>query len=90
MRLNEHYYPQFSAYIREGLATGTFAISSGFKNLFGAIWLHMAWLLEAEGERVRRSTGFFSRSRTKRISSRSARLPSGPRSCQRWASPTRR
>ena len=24
------------------------------KTLLGAIWLHMAWLLEAEGERVRR------------------------------------
>jgi len=54
MRLNEHCYPRFSTYTREGLATGQFGLSWGFKNLLGAIWLHMAWLLEAEGEQVRR------------------------------------
>jgi len=53
-RLNEHCYPQFTTYARGGLADGRFALSWGFKNLLGAIWLHMAWLLEAEGERVRR------------------------------------
>ena len=53
-RLNDHCYPRFSTYTHEGLATGRFALSWGFKNLLGAIWLHMAWLLEAEGERVRR------------------------------------
>jgi hypothetical protein len=26
----------------------------GFESLLGAIWLHMAWLLEAESERVHR------------------------------------
>lgn len=54
MRLNEHCYPQFSIYTRSGLATGRFALSWGFKGLIGAIWLHVAWLLEAEGERVKR------------------------------------
>jgi hypothetical protein len=54
MRLNEHCYPQFSIYTHGGLATGRFALSWGFKGLLGAIWLQMAWLLEAEGERVKR------------------------------------
>ncbi len=54
MRLNDHCYPRFSTYTREGLATGKFALSWGFKNLLGAIWLHMASLLEAESERVKR------------------------------------
>jgi hypothetical protein len=53
-RLNEHCYPRFTTYTRGGLAAGKFALSWGFKNLLGAIWLHIAWLLEAEGERVRR------------------------------------
>ena len=53
-RLNEHCYPQFTTYTIGGLAAGKFALSWGFKNLLGAIWLHMAWLLEAEGERVKR------------------------------------
>lgn len=53
-RLNEHCYPQFTTYTAGGLAAGKFALSWGFKNLLGAIWLHMAWLLEAEGDRVRR------------------------------------
>jgi len=52
--LNEHCYPQFTTYARGGLANGRFALSWNFKNLLGAIWLHMAWLLEAEGERVTR------------------------------------
>jgi hypothetical protein len=53
-RLNEHCYPQFNTYTVGRLAVGKFALSWGFKNLLGAIWLHMAWLLEAEGERVKR------------------------------------
>jgi hypothetical protein len=53
-RLSEHCYPQFTTYTIGRLAAGKFALSLGFKNLLGAIWLHMAWLLEAEGERVRR------------------------------------
>ena len=54
-RLKEHCYPQFTTYTRGGLADGRFALSPwGFKTLLGAIWLHMASLLEAEGERVRR------------------------------------
>jgi len=53
-RLSEHCYPQFTTYTNGGLAVGKFALSRGFKNLLGEIWLHMAWLLEAEGERVRR------------------------------------
>ena len=53
-RLKEHCYPLFTTYTIGGLAAGKFALSWGFKNLLGAIWLLMAWLLEAEGERVRR------------------------------------
>ena len=54
-RLKEHCYPQFTTYTRGGLADGRFALSPwGFKTLLGAIWLHMASLLETEGERVRR------------------------------------
>jgi hypothetical protein len=53
-QLNDHCYPRFTTYTRAGLAVGRFALSWGFENLLGAIWLHMAWLLEAEGERVRR------------------------------------
>ena len=54
MRLNEHCHPQFTIYTHGGLATGRFALSWGFQGLLGAIWLQMAWLLEAEGERVKR------------------------------------
>jgi len=54
IRLSENCYPQLNTYFRGGFATGKFALSWGFKNLIGAIWLHMAWLLESEGERVRR------------------------------------
>jgi hypothetical protein len=43
-RLTEHCYPKLSHY-----PDGRFALSYGFKNLFGAIWLQMAWLLSAEG-----------------------------------------
>jgi hypothetical protein len=54
MRLHEHCSPHFSTYVcDDGSATGRFALSWGFKGLLGAIWLHMAWLLEAEGEHVR-------------------------------------
>ena len=55
MRLHEHCSPHFSTYVRDdGSATGRFALSWGFKGLLGALWLHVAWLLEAEGNRVRR------------------------------------
>ena len=54
-RLQEHCLPQITIYSRGSLLpTGKFALSWGFKNLLGAIWLQMAWLLEAESERVRR------------------------------------
>ena len=54
-RLKEHCYPRFTTCTRGVLADGRFALSPwGFKTLLGAIWLHMAWLLEVEGERVRR------------------------------------
>jgi hypothetical protein len=42
-RISEHCYPKLSHY-----PDGRFALSYGFKNLFGAIWLQMAWLLSAE------------------------------------------
>lgn len=42
-RINEHCYPKLSHY-----PDGRFAMSYGFKNLLGAIWLQMAWLLSAE------------------------------------------
>jgi len=63
MLLQRHCLPQMTIYSRGSLLptgnryllpTGKFALSLGFKNLLGAIWLQMAWLLEAEGERVRR------------------------------------
>ena len=62
-RLQEHCLPQMTIYRRGTLLptgrrhlrpTGKFALSWGFKNLLGAIWLRMAWLLEAESEQVRR------------------------------------
>lgn len=53
-RLQDHCYPKLSAYTREGIPIGRFALSWGFKSLIGAVWLQTAWLLEAEGERVRR------------------------------------
>jgi hypothetical protein len=53
-RLNEYCYPKLTTYTRGGSPTGKFALSWGFKGLIGAIWLQMAWLLEAEGTRVRR------------------------------------
>lgn len=54
MRLNEYCYPHLAVYTYGGVATGKFSLVWGFRNLIGAIWLHMAWLLEAEGARVRR------------------------------------
>jgi hypothetical protein len=54
IRLGQLCFQQMTTYTRGGLATGRFALSSGFKNLLGAIWLHMAWLLEAHSESVRR------------------------------------
>lgn len=54
LRLEEHCYPLFGARTRNGEATGKFALTWGFRGLVGAIWLHMAWLLEAENERVKR------------------------------------
>ena len=53
-RLNEHCYTQLTTYTIGGLAADKFALSWGFKNLLGALRLHIAWLQEAEGERVRR------------------------------------
>jgi len=54
MRLLENCYPWMKSHTRSGFATGRFNLTWGFRNLLGAIWLHMAWLLETEGERVRR------------------------------------
>ncbi len=54
MRLNEYCYPRFTTYAHNNLATGRFALSWGFKGQIGAIWLHVAWLLGAEGESVKR------------------------------------
>ena len=54
MRLEEYCYPMFVANTRGGVPTGRFALAWGFRGLIGAPWLLMAWLLEAEGERVRR------------------------------------
>ena len=42
-RISEHCYPKLSHY-----PDGRFALSYGFKNLLGAVWLQMAWLLSAE------------------------------------------
>jgi hypothetical protein len=53
MRLHEHCYPQFNVYTSYGYPTGRFALSWGFYNLLGAIWIHMAWLLEAAESSVR-------------------------------------
>jgi hypothetical protein len=49
MRLHEHCYPQFNIYTRGGYPTGRFALSWGFHNLLGAIWIQIAWLLESQG-----------------------------------------
>ena len=48
MQLREHCYPQFNIYTRGTYPTGRFALSWGFHNLLGAIWLQMAWMLEDE------------------------------------------
>jgi hypothetical protein len=49
MRLHEHCYPQFNIYTRGLYPTGRFALSWGFHNLLGAIWIQIAWLLESQG-----------------------------------------
>lgn len=54
MRLDLYCYPQFVAHTHGGVATGRFSLVWGFRGLIGALWLQMAWLLEAEGEKVRR------------------------------------
>lgn len=54
MRLYEYCYPHLAVYTYGGVATGRFSLAWGFESLIGAIWLHMAWLLEAEGARVKR------------------------------------
>src|SRR3712207_5470411 len=54
MRLEEHCYPRFSAHTNNRWTTGRFSLSWGFRGLIGAVWLQMAWLLEAEGEALRR------------------------------------
>jgi hypothetical protein len=48
-RLHEHCYPQFNIYTRGLYPTGRFALSWGFHNLLGAIWIQIAWLLESQG-----------------------------------------
>lgn len=54
MRLDEYCYPLFGPHTYKGIANGKFSLTWGFRGLIGALWLHMAWLLEAEGQRVRR------------------------------------
>jgi hypothetical protein len=49
MRLHEHCYPQFNIFTRVRYPTGRFALSWGFHNLLGAIWIQIAWLLESQG-----------------------------------------
>jgi hypothetical protein len=48
-RLHQHCYPQFNIYTRGLYPTGRFALSLGFHNLLGAIWIQIAWLLESQG-----------------------------------------
>jgi hypothetical protein len=48
IRANEHCYFKLSHY-----PDGRFVLNPGFKNLFGAAWLQMAWLLES-GDRAKR------------------------------------
>jgi hypothetical protein len=48
IRVNEHCYLKLSHY-----PNGRFVLNPGFKNLLGAAWLQMAWLLES-GDRARR------------------------------------
>ena len=54
MRLDEYCLPQLAVHTNGGIATGKFSLAWGFKGLIGALWLHMAWLLDAEGQRVKR------------------------------------
>ena len=53
-RLDEYCYPQLGLHAYGGVATSRFSLTWGFRGLIGALWLHMAWLLEAEGQRVKR------------------------------------
>jgi hypothetical protein len=48
-RISEHCYPKLSHY-----PGGRFALSYGFKNLLGAVWLQMAWLLSAHQDDITR------------------------------------
>jgi hypothetical protein len=48
IRVNEHCYFKLSHYL-----DGRFVLNPGFKNLLGAAWLQMAWLLES-GDRAKR------------------------------------
>ena len=50
--LHQFCYPQFNIFVRDGDPTGRFALSWGYKGLIGAIWLQMAWLLEADSDQV--------------------------------------
>jgi hypothetical protein len=46
-RIREHCYPKFTIFTRGGNPSGRFGLGYGFYNLLGAIWLQMAWLLDA-------------------------------------------
>ena len=54
IRLKDYCYAQLRPHVRGIYPTGEFTLSWGFEGLIGAVWLHMAWLLEAEGTRVKR------------------------------------
>lgn len=54
MRLKDFCYVQLRPHMRGIYPTGEFTLSWGFKGLIGAVWLHMAWLLVAERDRVTR------------------------------------
>jgi hypothetical protein len=46
-RIREHCYPKLTIFTRDGKPSGRFGLDYyGFYNLLGAVWLHMAWLLD--------------------------------------------
>lgn len=51
-RLRQYCYPKMASATRDGAHTGEFALTWGFVGLIGAVWLHMALLLQSEGERI--------------------------------------
>jgi hypothetical protein len=72
-QLNDHCYPRFTTYTGAVLAVGRFALSWGFENLLGAIWLR-GGLASRSTTIIRRPAG----QGTTEIGAFEVRAPRGP------------